>query len=496
MIGTVADPPMILVLGGGPAGAAAAGTLSRLGHGVRLITRPALSDGPRLAVSIPPSGGKLLDVLGVSEAVEAAGFLRTSGNTVWWGDDRVRVTPFAAGERGWQVEVEALSHVLRDAASRAGVAIEYRSLGPRALASAVDPRPCFVLDCTGRAGLLARSFGTRQPEPELRSVALVGVWQYRGGWPVPDDTHTLIESYADGWAWSVPVAPGSRHVAVMVDPRVSALARGRAAEIYRAELTKAPRFRAMLSGATLSAGPWGWDASMYGSSRYTFEDTLLVGDAGSFVDPLSSAGVRKALVSGWTAAIAVHTSLTRPAMRAAALAFFEAREQRMYAELKRLARHHLSSAAAGHDAAFWDERHFTSDGDDTMTEGSVPGDEVRVREAFERIRHAPMVRLRAGVLRIEPCPAMRGHEIVLEPRIVTSRSPEGVRFVGSVDVFRLVELAPGYTAVPAMFEAYCRDVEKVALPAFLAALATAVAYGWLVGALSGPTEGEPHAEST
>ncbi len=480
MIGTVAHPPMILVLGGGPAGAAAAGTLSRLGHRVRLITRPALSNGPRLAVSIPPSGGKLFDVLGVRGAVDAAGFLRAAGNTVWWGGDCARVTPFAAGEHGWQVEVEALSHVLRDAASRAGVGVEHLSLDPGALARVADPPPSFILDCTGRAGLLARSLGARLPEPELRSVALVGVWRHPGGWPVPDDTHTLIESYADGWAWSVPVAPGSRHIAVMVDPRVSALARGRAVEIYRAELTKAPRFAAMVSGATMSAGPWGWDAAMYGSNRYVFDDTLLVGDAGSFVDPLSSAGVRKALVSGWTAAIAVHTSLTRPGMRAAALAFFEAREQRMYAELKRLARHHLSNAAAGHDAAFWDERHFESGGNDTPAAGREPGEEVRVRAAFERIRHAPAVRLTRGVVHVEQCPAMRGHEIVLEPRIVSSRMPEGVRFVGSVDVLRLVQLAPGYAEVPAMFEAYCRELGPVGLDVFLLALATAVGRGWLV----------------
>lgn len=73
---------------------------------------------------------------------------------------------------------------------------------------------------------------------------------------------------------------------------------------------------------------------------------LLVGDAGSFVDPLSSAGVKKALASGWLAAVAVHTALVRPAMRDAAFRFFAAREREMYASLRAMTERHLGDAAA------------------------------------------------------------------------------------------------------------------------------------------------------
>jgi hypothetical protein len=56
---------------------------------------------------------------------------------------------------------------------------------------------------------------------------------------VPDDSHTLIESYGDGWMWSVPSAPGLRHIAAMVDPQRSELARGgSSADVYRAEIAK------------------------------------------------------------------------------------------------------------------------------------------------------------------------------------------------------------------------------------------------------------------
>ena len=56
---------------------------------------------------------------------------------------------------------------------------------------------------------------------------------------------------------------------------------------------------------------WACDASLY--SAHTYADasrqSLLVGDAGAFIDPLSSFGVKKALASAWIAAVVVHTSL-------------------------------------------------------------------------------------------------------------------------------------------------------------------------------------------
>jgi 2-polyprenyl-6-methoxyphenol hydroxylase-like FAD-dependent oxidoreductase len=63
----------VLVLGGGPAGAAAARLLASWGHAVRLITR--VPGEPRLAVSIPPSCEKLFGVVGITGAIGRAGFI-------------------------------------------------------------------------------------------------------------------------------------------------------------------------------------------------------------------------------------------------------------------------------------------------------------------------------------------------------------------------------------------------------------------------------------
>jgi flavin-dependent dehydrogenase len=97
--------------------------------------------------------------------------------------------------------------------------------------------------------------------------------------------------------------------------------------VYRAEVAKVRPFVSLLVDATLEDGPWGADASGYDASRYAGPGFLLVGDAASFIDPLSSFGVKKALASAWVAAVATHTSISRPAMSDDALRFHDRRER-------------------------------------------------------------------------------------------------------------------------------------------------------------------------
>ena len=159
------------MLGGGPAGSSAARLLATWGHSVRLVTRP-LAQG-RLAVSVPPSCSRLFDAIGVSGAIDRAGFTRTTGNTVWWGSREPRVEMFAGGARGWQVETDVLEAAMLDEAGRAGVAIE------RVAGGSVETDGSFVLDCTGRAGVLARAKGLRKYDDGPRTIALVGSWLRR-----------------------------------------------------------------------------------------------------------------------------------------------------------------------------------------------------------------------------------------------------------------------------------------------------------------------------
>jgi flavin-dependent dehydrogenase len=457
-----------LIVGGGPAGCAASILLARWGHRVTLITRPITATAP-LGESIPPSTRKLFDVLGVRERIDGANFVPATGNTVWWGTSAARVEQFANGQQGWHVTTDRLAALLRQAATDAGVTVDEARVDTDV---AVARPATFVLDCSGRAGVFARAKRLRAHESQLRTIAMVGVWR-ADRFAAAEPTHTWIESYEGGWIWSVPRSLSERFVAVMIDPRSSDLAREKSSpEVYLAEISKATHVGGLLGGAALVDGPRGWDASMYHATRYVDEQVLLVGDAGSFIDPLSSAGIKKALASGWLAAVATHTAIVKPSMRDVALEFFAAREQEVYASFRAMTQSVLSSAASGHTHPFWTDR---------ADEPPLAGASADVAAAFERIRAAPDLRVARSLDgRVEPRPAVSGAEIILERRLVSDERPEGVRYVADVDLLALVELAPAYTSVPDAFDAYNRQLAPVALPDFLAALATAIAQKWLV----------------
>jgi flavin-dependent dehydrogenase len=224
-----------VVIGGGPAGATAARLLAQWGHSVAILTTPT-GRLPSFAECLPPSNRKLFLFLGIRDAVDRAGFYRTTGNTVWWGKARRRVEPYPQGW-GYQVLRSEFDALLLGLAQDAGArvrfgkvqniqfqnmefqAIEFQTNGKRE-----EVRARFILDCSGRAGVLSRGFRVKQPKS--RTVALCAVWRNQTGWPLPDPSHTLVESYGDGWAWSVPLSPSVRHVAVMVDPGETRMVRG------------------------------------------------------------------------------------------------------------------------------------------------------------------------------------------------------------------------------------------------------------------------------
>jgi hypothetical protein len=270
----------------------------------------------------------------------------------------------------------------------------------------------------------------------------------------------------------------------MVDPARTALARDAPSrDVYLAELAKVRPFAPLLERATLTDGPWGADASPYDAREYAEGNVLLVGDAGSFIDPLSSYGVKKALASGWLAAIVVHTALTRPAMRDEALAFFNRREREVYASAERqTARFAAEAASPSGQHPFWLAR---ADGPDSLTiddgaDAALLAKDRDVLAAFDDLRQRPSIRLVAGeAVRVEPRAAVRGREIAFEDHLVLPSWPDGIRYLRSVDLVALVRTAPAHRDVGDLCEAMTRLQPGVPLPDMLGALSVLIARGAL-----------------
>ena len=361
----------------------------------------------------------------------------------------------------------------------------------------------FVLDCSGRTGVIANA-ELRIHDQSNATVALAGVWRANAGTPPPEPC-TLVESYGDGWAWSMPVSDTRRYLTMMIDPRRTELLKGQGRRrLYLAELEKTREARHLVADARLDSDISGHTASQYTASRFAGNGFLLVGDAGSFIDPLASAGVKKALASAWLAAVVVHTCISTPDMREVALEFFDSRERATWLGHRRHTARYYREAAEAHGHGFWSARAAAA-GDipapalaDLASASALdPAAEVHipvptepdiavlrrdpdVLRAFSELRAAPAIRLRSapGLRRLR-LPGVRGRRIVLDDHLASPALPDGVRFLRDVDLPPLVEMAGGFDQVPDLYQAYLDRVATVSLPDFLGALSVLLGKGML-----------------
>jgi hypothetical protein len=316
--------------------------------------------------------------------------------------------------------------------------------------------------------------------------AFIGVWERAAGWDhLPDETQTLVETYADGWSWSVPLSRSTRHVAAMLDASTTRVTRGPTmSETYRAEIAKTRELSRLMDGATMGH-VFACDASLYDATHYAAHQVLLVGDAGSFIDPLSSFGVKKALASAWLAAIVVHTSLTHPERQDIAFDFFNRWERRVYADNLRRTREFAREAYAQHPHPFWAGRAETlGSGVDVEIDDGVDETALlrapEVAAALDVFRRSPAIDLIwAAHLQFESRPIIRDREIVLEPAVPLRAAGTALRFVAGVDLVTLGEMATQHRQVGDLYDAYCRACAPVSLPGFLGSLSLLVAHGAL-----------------
>jgi flavin-dependent dehydrogenase len=487
----------VAVVGGGPAGATAAALLASWGHDVVVVAGRARTS--LLAETLPPSTRAILERTAQLEAIEGAGFIPARGTTVRWAGAS-HSTRFG-DQPGWQVRRDRLDALLLDHAEATGARV-LRDTVARAVEPGADGAPgrvtvvCngargtvtarWVVDATGRAGLLAREGERRQTGAP--TLALARLWRREGGWRLDDPTDTTVESYAGGWVWSIPSSDGVRCVAAMVDRGANDAAETRDASArHGRELQQTELHRALLEGATPVGSAWACGATAYAAARCAAPGWISVGDAGSFLDPLSSYGVKKAIASAWLGAVALHTALIRPEMIAAALQLHDAREREAAAHYEEAAQRFHALAAEAHPGAFWSARAAAPPASPEPADAALGPDsravlaDPAVRRAFEALRASDRVRLRSapGVRRVRS-PAVLGHEVVLEERVTTPAVPRGLGMVRGVDLPALVESAARPGDVPDLLEAYTRSRGPVELPDFLAGLSVLLANGMLL----------------
>ena len=196
---------------------------------------------------------------------------------------------------------------------------------------------------------------------------------------------------------------------------------------------------------------------------------LLIGDAASSIDPLSSFGVKKALASAWVGAVAIHTCLTHPDRQRVALEFFSNWERQVYGANLRRSVEFAREAYGRHPHPFWAERaavHVDAATDELDEDALFRAPDVRL--AFERLKASATLELALSErLSLKKRPLIRDREIVLEDAFLLPEAPDGIRFLAGVDLLKLAEVACHHRQVPDLYAAYCQTCGAVPLRSFL-----------------------------
>jgi flavin-dependent dehydrogenase len=361
--------------------------LARRGHDVVLFEREHF---PRehIGESLLPASLPVLEVLGVKEAVEKAGFLKKWGATMVWGKSqdpwswyfRETNRRYPHSYQVWRPEFDSL---LLDNSRRHGAKVfeghrvtEVIFDGPRATGVRVEGEDGhertesadFVVDASGQAALIGRARHLRRWDPYFRNMAVYGYFAGAGRLDPPDETNILVESYSDGWFWTIPLHTGVASVGAVVDRDVAAerVRGGGLAEFLMEELAKAPKTSSLLRGAQLVKGPISIRDWSYLSDSVVGEGFVLVGDAACFVDPLFSSGVHLALSAGVLGAAYVTTALKDAKLAAAAGPVFQELYYTQYERFHEMAKLFYSSNRTT-ESYFWEARRILGEDGEVYT---------------------------------------------------------------------------------------------------------------------------------
>lgn len=307
----------VAVVGGGPAGAAAAVTLARAGREVVLVDKARFPRDKTCGDGLTTSALRQLERLGLDPAAVPS----------WQAVDDVAISPPSGrqvrfrlpADRGLYAAVARrveLDEAVLDLARGAGATV----LDSHACTGASHPAPDRVrLDVEGLGTLDARyaiaADGMWSPMRKFLGASVPG---YRGDW------HAFRQYYRDvspaaarelfvwfeadllpGYAWSFPLAGGGANVGFGIH-RGAKVAVPAMKELWP-ELLARPRLRAVLGDRAVPEGPhraWPIPARVDRMTLATGR-ALFVGDAAAACDLMSGEGIGQALLTGTRAAEAV-----------------------------------------------------------------------------------------------------------------------------------------------------------------------------------------------
>ena len=419
----------VCIIGGGPAGAATAIRLAALGHDVVIVEATRLSS-QQIGASLPPGILPMLDVLGVRDLVETAGFVRFTDLLVLWDGSRPEIR-HRPGPAGLHVDRARLDPLLLQFVQNSGVRVirPARADRPRrndngrwvTLARGQQTlheiSSDIVVDASGGRRM---DIGTRT-RLSMPTVALYARWQLHGS-AAPEG---CVEAGAREWMWCAPLDDGSIVAALFVDAgRIKGSSRETVTRLYAGLIQ-----RSRLLGPRLSRGEHGpvevCDASSWTAVPSAGPGFVRVGDANIALDPLSSQGVQTAIASALQAAVVVNTMLRRPASTHLAAEFYNARQSERASTHHAMASGFYRQMLGKSDAEFWRSRAA----EPVSTRG--PATTTALQAEYR-------IKLAAGAV-IRPAPVALGDFIEQRPALHHRAAAGPVAFVAGIELAPLLQ---------------------------------------------------------
>ncbi len=325
----------MLVIGGGPAGSAAAVTLARAGARVRVIDRAVFPRHKLCGDTLNPGALSILDRLGIGDDVRACA-LPITGMTVTGPGAEVSAD-YPDGLRGMSVTRRCLDQLLLNAAADAGASVETgvgisepvidkdRVVGVRLATRGGDVlRAPIVIAADGRGSRLAGRVNLSSYASTPRRWAFGAYFANVTRMSARGEMHIRRGAYIG----VAPLPGGLTNVSVVLDgpARAGHYKKTDQQTIVRRALSADAVLRDRFAAATQVSpvtvlGPLAVNARAVGCPGL-----LLAGDAAGFVDPMTGDGLRFALRGGELAAHAALDELASGRPGYARLAALRRRE--------------------------------------------------------------------------------------------------------------------------------------------------------------------------